>query len=184
MWVYLKAQDLATRALNSFGRSVRSAGNDVRIAQIEAEQASLRAQLAQGRLTGMTNQNRAAIQNHIATLEAEKTQLIANDAALANRMRNMERMQSVLRSTAQVASAMGFTLGAIGVGGALAMKNLVESSIEYQRQVALTSTQVQGFSGNFKELADIALTTADTIGLHFQDIQPALYDIFSSMEVG
>jgi len=184
MWVYLKAQDLATRALNSFGRSVRSAGNDVRIAQIEAEQASLRAQLAQGRLTGMTNQNRAAIQNHIATLEAEKTQLIANDAALANRMRNMERMQSVLRSTAQVASAMGFTLGAIGVGGALAMKNLVESSIEYQRQVALTSTQVQGFSGNFKELADIGLRTADTIGVHFQDIQPALYDIFSSMEVG
>jgi len=184
MWVYLKAQDLATRALNSFGRSVRQAGNDVRIAQIEAEQAAMRAQLAQGRLTGMTNADRAAIQNHLATLQAEKTQLIANDTALANRARNMERMQGILRSTAQVSAATGFVLSAMGIGGVLAMKNLVDTSIEYQRQVALTSTQVQHFGGDFKELADIGLRTADTIGVHFQEIQPALYDIFSSMEVG
>lgn len=184
MWVYLKAQDLATRALNSFGRSVRQAGNDVRIAQIEAEQAALRAQLAQGRLTGMTNADRAAIQSHLTTLQAEKAQLVANDAALENRAKSMERMQNILRSTAQVSAAAGFALSAVGVGGALAMKNMVDASIEYQRQVALTSTQVQHFSGDFKELADIGMRTADTIGVHFQDIQPALYDIFSSMEVG
>ncbi len=184
MWVYLKAQDLATRALNSFSRSVRDAGASVRVAQIEAEQAALRSALAQGRLTGMTNADKAAIQNHLATLQAEKAQLTANDAALAAREQKMQRLQGVLRSTAQVSAAAGFAITAVGVGGAIAMKNLVETAIEYQREVALTSTQVQNFSGDFKELADIGLRTADTIGVHFKDIQPALYDIFSSMEVG
>src|SRR6266487_593698 len=183
MWVYLKAQDLATRALNSFGRSVRNAGNQVRIAQIEAEQAAKRAELAQGRLIGMTQQNRAQIQSHIAGLQAEKAQLIANDAELATRGRGLEHLSNTLRSASQVSYAAGFALTSLGVGGALAMKGLIDATVEYDRQVRLTSTQISDFDGNFRRIGDIGLKVAHDIGVGFQQIQPALYDIFSSIDI-
>src|SRR5438034_10311790 len=163
MWVYLKAQDLATRALNSFGRSVRDAGAAVRIAQIEAEQASARAAIAQGRLTGMTAQDEQVIRSHISTLQAEKAQIQANDAGLSRRAMQMEQLSSRLRSVSQMSYAAGFAITAFGIGGVLAIKNLVEASVEYDRQVRLTATQVEGFTGNFKQLGEIGLNVARTI---------------------
>jgi len=183
LWVVLKAQDQATRALNSFSRSVAGAGNSVRIAQIEAEQAAARAELAQGRLTGMTGAQRAAIENEIATLQAEKAQLQANDAALAGRGNSMRQLEGIMRSTSQTAYAMGFALTSIGVGGIIVMGKLVESSMQYEKAVRLTSTQIDNFGGDLKQLGDIGLRVADTIGVKFEQIQPALYDIFSSIDV-
>jgi TP901 family phage tail tape measure protein len=52
--------------------------------------------------------------------------------------------------------------------------------MEYQRQVALTKTQVDGFSASLQDIGDMGLRIANEIPVAFQDIQPALFDIFSS----
>lgn len=183
LWLYLKAQDLATRALHSFSAGVRSAGNDVRMAQIKAEQAADRAKLAQGRLTGMTKNDRQELEKHIATLQSEKAQLQANDAAVDSRSRRMEGLSKTLNSVSQTSYAAGFAISAAGIAGALAFKDAIDVAIEYQRQIRLTSTQIDGFDGNLKQLGDIGIRVANNIAVKFEEVQPALYDIFSSINV-
>jgi TP901 family phage tail tape measure protein len=183
LWVVLKAQDQATRALNSYSRAVRDAGNATRIAQIEAQQASLRSQLAAGRLTGMTNDQRNAIKANIAAMEAQQAQLRANDKAQQSHAESLQRTSNMMRSVSQTAYALGFAISAGSVAGVLALHKTLEATIEYDRQVRLTATQIANFSGNLEEVGNIGKRVANTIGVGFQEIQPALFDIFSSMDV-
>lgn len=66
LWIVLKAQDMATRALNAYSRSVTKAGVDTRIANNEAAQGALRQTIAQRDLA------RAFEQNAIAELNLTK----------------------------------------------------------------------------------------------------------------
>lgn len=239
MWVYLKAQDLATRALNSFSRSVRDAGASVRVAQLQADRAaeqslltqqrllaSAKAQeiqhinnqkaavnyaLAQGRLNGMAasdihllNQQKLSLEEERLTRLSELETINAtalghqrNVAHIENEIQAFRNMQSevdrsserlnrfrgVMGQISQTAQATGFALSAVGAIGVLGFANATKAAVEYDRQVRLTATQIDNFDGNLKQLGDIGIQVGNTIGVKFEDIQKALYDIFSSIDV-
>jgi TP901 family phage tail tape measure protein len=83
--------------------------------------------------------------------------------------------------------AAGMALETLGIGfvfaGTAGVKFFVDSFNsyrEYQRQVALTKTQTDGFAASLHDLSKIGLDVAKNIAVPFEQIQPALYDIFST----
>lgn len=295
LWLFLKAQDQTNRALNSFARNVKNAGDTVAMAQLQAQRAAALGAIAQARLAnevqraaiGQDNARKAAVQhsialrsNEIATRRAEIAQLsaqktILNQAAaylkangasdaqvnsvksmvatigdeitrrkfligqlqaevaanqnnvnsiqgginarrqqiasadqyivqqkkilsgIDNEIKRVEaqnraaqehekhlaRMAGNMQQVSQTATAMGFAMAAAGVATVIGIGDAIKTSIEYERQVRATATQIDGFSGNLEELADIGRRIAREIAVPFEQIQPALFDIFSSMEV-
>lgn len=239
LWVVLKAQDQATRALNSFSRSVRDAGAAARLAQLEAQRAQAQSSItarthtealqrneiaqlanqkaaiqnamAQARLTGTTQQqlqamqaSKNAIDNEIvsrrgqllahqqatigyrqqaAAIDDEINKIHQASAATEEHENKLRRLHGTLQSVSQMAYTAGFVLSASAVGGAVAMGKLIQASAEYERQARLTATQTEGFGTNLNAVAEIGKRVANTIGVGFKEIQPALYDIFSSMDV-
>jgi TP901 family phage tail tape measure protein len=101
----------------------------------------------------------------------------------AQQQQQMMQLSNRLNAVSQMATAMGFALTAAGVVGFIALKKSVDVAVEYERQVRATATQVEGFSGNLQELADIGRRVARDIAVPFEQIQPALFDVFSSMDV-
>lgn len=239
LWLVLKAQDQTNRALNTFSRNVRNAGNQVRMAQLEAAQAASLGTIAQAKLSneikraqigdlqyqkvllarqyiqaqlsgssqsvldGIQAQHRA-IQPHIEDLRgqiaanegviaAEKVKLQATRDSIAqlnayNRSvqdneKNLAHLSGRIQSVAQTATAAGFAFAAAGAVTLIAIKKSIDVAVEYERQVRATATQISNLSGNLDQLADIGREVARTIAVPFKEIQPALFDIFSSMDV-
>lgn len=295
LWLILKAQDQTNRALNTFSRNVRNAGDTVAMAQLQARKAAAlgaiaqarlanenqRAQIIQGQATQTALRHANAIrQNTIAVQRAEVAQMSAQKAVLAHTMatlksnnasqaqidgvkaqsaaltqqintrkliisqlqaevaaereninavqeginarkariagnqqfifeqrkvisgindeiqaveahnkslqeheKHLARISQRMQMVSQTATAMGFAMAAAGVATVIGIKSAIDTAVEYERQVRATATQVDGFSGNLVELADIGRRTAREIAVPFEQIQPALFDIFSSMEV-
>jgi len=73
-------------------------------------------------------------------------------------------------------------IGLVAVGGLAAdfFFKAGEYSKEYQRQVALTKTQVDGFEASQKQLSEVGLQAANNIAVPLERMQVELYDIFSS----
>ena len=72
---------------------------------------------------------------------------------------------------------------AMTAGGALVLAGvyqLTQAAVDYEKQTAMTMTQVRGTGTTLKELGDIGLDVARNFGVSFDDIQAALWDIFSS----
>lgn len=86
-----------------------------------------------------------------------------------------------LSQAATIVSA-GFI--ATGVAGLSFLKSSIDVAVEYERQVRHTATQVDNFAGDLEQLSNIGLRLARNVAIPFEEIQPALFDIFSSMEVG
>jgi TP901 family phage tail tape measure protein len=80
-------------------------------------------------------------------------------------------------------ATVGIGIAAAGAAGMQFFSNAVGAASEYNRTVALTSTQVDKVQVSMKQLSDIGLMVARTIPVPFEEIQPMLYDIFSSMDV-
>ena len=239
LWLVLKAQDQTNRALNTFSRNVRNAGNQVRAAQLQAAQAAslgaiahnklanelrnaeigmlqsrkamlgeLDTQVQLGRVTGITSgeirdqvktidqqvmglkgQNAAAnsvIANEKVRLQQIRESIAQNDAynrSIQDQEKNLSHLAGRFQSVAQTATAAGFAFSAAGALTLIALHKTIETAVEYERQVRLTATQVQGFSGDLEQLAEIGRRVAREIAVPFKEIQPALYDIFSSIDV-
>lgn len=295
LWLVLKAQDQTNRALNTFARNVKNAGDTVRMAQLQAERAATLGAIAQAKLANEVQraavgqdaaqqavirhsqslvQNRVAqeratiaqlaaqkaalqsvaasmagdeakkkevktiktqasaigdeitkrkmligqMQSEIAAQQgsinsiqggvtARKTQMAANDSYIASQKKmlagiddeikrveasnksaqehekHLARLSGSMQQVSQTATAMGFALTGAGVMAAIGIKQAIDTAVEYERQVRMTATQVDGFSGNLQELGDIGRKLANEIAVPFEQIQPALFDIFSSMEV-
>jgi phage tail tape measure protein, TP901 family, core region len=295
LWLVLRAQDQTNRALNTFARNVRNAGNTVALAQLQAQRAASLGAIQQARLAtgfqraaiaqqmagraavmhGIATRNntiqterariaqlaaqRAAVQStvasmraagattaqtstlerqaralnnniiqrrmNIATLQSEiaglrgnvnainqginarrgliaqyQNQIAAQQANIRNiddeigrqralsqsqqeHERHLARVSQNMQKVGQTATAMGFALTAAGAVMAIALKGSIDTAIAYEKQVRLTATQVDNFGGNLEELADIGRRVAKNIAVPFETIQPALFDIFSSMEV-
>jgi TP901 family phage tail tape measure protein len=86
-----------------------------------------------------------------------------------------------------IGSAMsGIGLGMAGVGalGLAAFNRMADAAIEYRQQAALTLTQVDGFKASLRDIERIGLDVAKAIPAPLEELQPALFDIFSSMDVG
>jgi TP901 family phage tail tape measure protein len=239
MWVVLKAQDLATHALNAFSRSVVAAGQSARTAQLEAERAAMRTTIAQRqaaeaalrndiaqkqvaksalqnteaqmRLTGATadqiryvkqmildvdreiivrerdltvmEEQTVAMREQVAAMDEEIRKSRQSDAAMRDKSRSAGELSGKLKGVAQGAYAASFAITAAGIAGAVGLKKAVDAAVEYNREVSYTATQIDHFDGNLQKLGDIGIKVANQIAVPFDQLQPALYDIFSSIDV-
>lgn len=114
LWLVLKAQDQTQRALNSFSRNVRNAGDTVRMAQLQSQRAAALGAIAQSRMTNelqrnqianmraaqsVLQHNNAVRQNAVAVARAEAAQLSAQKTVKAGEL-------ATLRATKASASAI------------------------------------------------------------------------------
>lgn len=91
-------------------------------------------------------------------------------------------MISIVEQSGQAMATAGVGLIAAAAVGAMGIKNLVDTSVEYERQVRHTITQIDNFKGSVTEIGDIGRRVAREFAVPFEEIQPALFDIFSSTE--
>lgn len=159
-------------------------GDSVRMANLQAARSALRNEMAIQRLTGASQADMLVTQRRIQQIDDEIGRQRVYRAGLEENRVATQRLSSALQGTAAFATATGTALVAAGVFGSIGLKNLVDSAVEYERQAAHTSTQVDNFAASIKDVGDIGLRVAREIGVPFEQIQPALFDIFSSMEVG
>lgn len=102
-------------------------------------------------------------------------------------------ISSVSAASAQAAQkqiAAGAAMTTVGVGVAYAglaairfLDDATDAAIEYNRQSALTLTQVDKVGVSIKTIKDIGKDVATQVPTDFKKIQTSLYDIFSSMDV-
>jgi len=97
--------------------------------------------------------------------------------------RDMQRhLASTRLAQGTAAMAYGAVITYVGVRGVEAMASNIQATMEYETQVARTKTQVDKAGASLKQISDIGKEIADTVPVAFEQIQPALYDIFSSID--
>lgn len=180
LWLVLKARDEANRALRSFSSNVRNAGRQVQMAEALAGKADAQRLLRMQRLRGATAEEVQTTKNLIDEYDRQYRSLKVLDAEEQQHGQRLMRINQQLSSVAASASAAGLVLTGAGIAGLLAMKNLTDAAIEYERQVRLTLTQVDGFKTTTKELGDIGKQVASNVAVPLDQLQSSLYDIFSS----
>lgn len=168
-------------------RQLRAAANDRAIATARASGVS-GAALRTMRLTSIALRDEA---RDIATVsrayDKETASIIANVRAMDREASELERADRDTRRFSTALQSAGMGLGTLAVGflavGAAAGYFFYDAFTdwqEYQRQVALTKTQVDGFKASMQDLSGIGTRVANDIAVPFEQIQPALFDIFSS----
>lgn len=148
------------------------------------------AQINHYRLQAIAADRAARVQENVARAHDRsaraalaQAQAMDQNARAADEVNQRHRhMISIVEQSGTAMATAGVGLVAVGVVGLAAMKNLVDVSIEYERQVRHTATQIDGFKGNLQEIGDIGRRLARDIAVPFEKIQPALFDIFSSTE--
>jgi len=83
----------------------------------------------------------------------------------------------------QALMAVGAGIAAVGVAGLAFFGKATADAVEYNKQVALTKTQMFGVKASLDEVAKAGLDVATKIAVPLDQIQGGLYDIFSSMDV-
>lgn len=159
-------------------------GDSVRLANLNAAKSAAINQLAQQRLTGATRDQMLVTQRHIAGLDKQINAMRVAKATMEEQRFAAQKLSGVLSGAAATAGALGTGLLLAGGIGAMGIGSLIKSAIDYQKQSSLTRTQVDKFAISLRDIEDIGIRVGRSIGVSFEQIQPALFDIFSSMEVG
>lgn len=209
LWLVLKARDEAQGAMRAFSRDIRMVGDSVAEANLRASRSAIQNEMAtrrlasavqiaalrQGQQTAQThgaiqaieNETRSfllASQERINGIDKEIRSMHTERSVMEENRVTAQRLASVYTGLAQTTAALGTISLAASVIGAAGLKSLVDVAVEYQKQSSLTRTQVDKFASSLEDIEAIGLRIADSIGVPFEEIQPALFDIFSSMEVG
>lgn len=173
VYLLLRARDEASRVVRGFGAELTRSAAAAQAAALRAEAVSDRQRAAQLRANGATQQQIAGVLAHARALDTQAKSIEISE----------KRTRQLAQSMTSVSSALE-TLGiGLAVAGGFTLAFAFESAkawAEYQRQVALTRTQVDGFSASLGELSDIGLRVAREVPVAFESIQPSLFDIFSS----
>lgn len=167
--------------------------------KLEAQELSKR--IAQARANGATNdtlrhmyEKRRALQDEADTLHTNIRVMDKHTAAMVAQVRELERQsqelerldrrhrqfQQALMSTSQAFQTIGAVMVGVAAVSGYFFVDSFNAWTEYNRQVALAQTQVDGFSASIKDISELGLKIGRTIPVAFQQIQPAIYDIFSS----
>jgi TP901 family phage tail tape measure protein len=85
--------------------------------------------------------------------------------------------------TGSALAGVGVGLAVVGAAGLAFLKSTTEASAEYSRQSALTLTQIDQLGVSLDDVKQIGINVAKEIPAPFEQMQAALYDIFSSMDV-
>ena len=81
-------------------------------------------------------------------------------------------------------TGVGVALAATGAAGLSFFNDATNAAMDYNRQAALTRTQVDDLGVSVQQIGDIGKRVAEIIPAPFDQMQAALYDIFSSMDIG
>jgi TP901 family phage tail tape measure protein len=183
MWLVIKARDESTRAMRSFSRDIRMVGDSVEQANLRAARSALANRLTTQRLSGATREEMLATQGQIVAIDRQiSAQKVARAATEEHRVAT-QRLSSAASGAAASLGILGIALTAVGVVGSLALKHFIDFSVGYQKQAALTRTQVDGLKYSVRQLEDVGIRVAQNVAVPFEQVQPALYDLFSSMEI-
>jgi TP901 family phage tail tape measure protein len=203
LYLVLRARDEASRTLRGISREMMATGAAAAAAAHRANAALAREEAQRLRHQAILTRQKAAVlamngatQSQINALRQSAFQLdnqarAADQAARAHdrlaretfdAARQQAHFVNTLHQTGVGLQTLG--VGMVAAGGLLAtgLYDAIKTSIEYERQVRHTATQVDGFKGNLQELGDIGRRVARDIAIPFEQIQPALFDIFSSTE--
>lgn len=90
---------------------------------------------------------------------------------------------AALGNAGQAMESAGLVMAAAGIIGLVGINKMTDAAMEYNRTVALTMTQIDGEKTSLTELGNIGKRVASEIGAPFNQMQGALYDIFSSMDI-
>jgi TP901 family phage tail tape measure protein len=173
IYLVMKARDEASRVLRGFGRELTRAG-----ALARADRLRNLAALATEKAAMMEIQGAPYFDVQKQKLIAQ--QLSSQARALERSHRAAVRFSNALHTVASTLITMGAGLTIAGAGGLAFLYSSVRVAQEYGRQVALTKTQVTGFTTSLEELSAVGLRVARSVAIPFEEIQPALYDVFSS----
>lgn len=99
-----------------------------------------------------------------------------------NRLRRHAAQQTMATGAAVLTAGASMTY--FGVQASRAYIGTIKDAMDYNTEVARTATQVDNVTVNMKKLSDMGKEVADKVPVAFEQIQPALYDIFSSIDVG
>lgn len=83
----------------------------------------------------------------------------------------------------QALATGGVAIAGMGLVGVAAFNNMADAAVVFNQEAALTLTQTDNVKTSVGALKDLAKEVALAIPVPFEQIQTALYDIFSSMDV-
>lgn len=173
LYLVLRARDEASRVVRGLSSELLRAGAAARAASARSQAAMLRQQAMQARANGASAAQLAALAASAAAWDREAQRI--QQAAAAR-----QRFGSIVQQTSQAMITGGVVMAASGALTIAWLASTVKAAVEYERQVRLTMTQVSEFSTSIKEIGDIGLRVAQNVGVAFESLQPALFDIFSS----
>jgi TP901 family phage tail tape measure protein len=184
-------------ALKQQAANVRASAT-ARIEALKSAEAAMKETAARMRAAGATRSQIAAVDaqarayaKDAAIIQAETSKQIdvlhkqakvydEQAKSLEKDVQGHQRLSRTLSDVSSAASMAGLAMIGLGAVGAAALMSTVKGAIEYDRQVALTMTQTDGFKTSLKELGQIGKDVGSKIAVPFQELQGALYDIFSS----
>jgi|GEM_PF-2164003 len=209
----IRAKDQASRVINSVANSAigdfsrvqreavtrsRQLGINMADMRVKYDRAILqsRERLFAAQRAGDTVEAKAA-QERIKRLQLIRDAQALNirQAQIAHRQQQLEIRQQLaakqamiehnrmLARTAGVWIAVGAGMALVGGTGLRALHGMAMGAVEYQRQAALTLTQVREQGKSIQDLQRISNNVASSVGVPFERLQTALYDIFSSTDV-
>jgi TP901 family phage tail tape measure protein len=200
----IRTKEDASRSINNIAGAMRRAHALQEAVSRRAQATQLRAQAMQARaqaaairdqsIIARTNgatmaqiramQLRARQYDHYATqLQGQARHHDRAATAIETERRRSQDLNAALRGVGRTAQMTGVTMIAAGGAMAFGMKQAVDVAAAWDRQVRLTFTQVdKRFKPSLRELSDIGIRVAKDIAVPFEEIQVALFDIFSSTE--
>jgi TP901 family phage tail tape measure protein len=106
---------------------------------------------------------------------------IAGDFNNLNGAAKQAAQQQMKTGTALMAVGAGIT--AVGAAGIAFLAKATSAAVDYNKQVALTKTQMYGVKASLQDVSEAGLQVAKDIAVPLSQVQGGLYDIFSSMDV-
>jgi TP901 family phage tail tape measure protein len=114
--------------------------------------------------------------------EASRT-IIGVGRAFGTVGRQSDQLAGKLLYAGSAIAGVGAGMAATGAAGLAFFKSAIDAAVEYRQQAALTKTQIDGLKVSVRELEDLGFRVASVIPVPLEQLQPALFDIFSSMDV-
>jgi TP901 family phage tail tape measure protein len=172
----IRAKEDATRSLSRLAGSMRGTAAAADAASARARAAQLRNMAAQARLSG-------ASRAQVAAIHAQARAYDEQARSIETSTKRSKAFSGALSDVGSIAQTTGLVLLGMGAGGVLGMKKAIDVAAEWQRQVRLTFTQVdKRYKPSLMELSNIGLRVSKDIAVPFEQIQGALFDVFSSTE--
>jgi TP901 family phage tail tape measure protein len=172
----IKTKEDAQRTLGAISNAMRKASAQADIASSRARAAALRAQASQARINGATVAQVHAL-NQAAKAQDEHTRSIERaQKRVGTFHQSLERIGSLAQTT-------GLVMVGLGAATLYGLKQATDVAVAWDKQVRLTYTQVdKRLKPSLLELSSIGLRVAKDVAVPFEEIQTALFDVFSSTE--